>query len=67
MDRGGQPPHKLYTIMKYQTLSSLLQELPEHFNTRKEAESRAEYLRIGTFKNSRVEKTDRGYTVYKVR
>jgi hypothetical protein len=53
--------------MKQETLSRLLSEMPEHFRTRKEAESRAEYLRIGTFKNSKVEKTSRGFTVYKVR
>lgn len=53
--------------MRQDTLSRHLQELPEHFRTREEAESRAEYLRIGTFKNSRVERTGRGFTVYKVR
>ena len=41
--------------------------LPETFKTKKDAESRAEYLRIGTFAHSFVEKVKDGYRVVKVR
>ena len=46
-------------------LNEMLSQMPETFKTKKEAESRAEYLRIGTFKNATVVKSDRGYKVLK--
>ena len=45
----------------------ILSRLPETFKTKKAAESRAEYLRIGTFAHSYVEKTNEGYRVVKVK
>ena len=43
----------------------ILMALPETFKTKREAESRAAYLRIGTFACSYVEKCDKGYRVIK--
>lgn len=48
-----------------QTIQDILSSLPERFNTRDQAESRAEYLRIGTFKNSYVKEQDGKFVVIK--
>ena len=53
-----------HNMKQYQ---EILLSLPETFKTKKEAESRAEYLRIGTFAHSYVERCDKGYRVVKVR
>lgn len=38
--------------------TAFISELPERYYTREQAEQRAEYLRIGTFKNTIVEEKD---------
>ncbi len=46
---------------------AILLSLPETYKTKREAESRAAYLRIGTFAHSYVEKVSGGYRVIKVK
>lgn len=53
--------------MTNKTLSQLLSEMPERFTTKEAAERRAEYLRIGTYKNAYVVKSEKTYIVYKAK
>lgn len=51
--------------MKHEQLQRILAERPERFHKKAEAESRAAYLRIGTFKNTEVVKSGKDFIVIK--
>ena len=48
-------------------IQNLLSSMPERVRTKAEAESRAEYLRIGTFSKSYVIEQDGKFVVIKVK
>ena len=55
------------TRLTKQEFHDLLSALPEKFTTKEAAESRAEYLRIGTYANSYVREQDGLFLVIKVK